>query len=125
MIIRNLSIISMVLVLLSCGPKKNSESTSADATASEVKIDGSSTVYPITEAVAESYRAEHPDVKVTAGFSGTGGGFKKFGRGEIDINDASRPIKESEAKSCDEAKIKYLGLKIAFDGLAVVISKEN
>jgi phosphate transport system substrate-binding protein len=126
MIFRNLSVISLVLVLLSCSPKKNADSNSTDSnTSSEVKIDGSSTVYPITEAVAEAYRADHADVKVTAGFSGTGGGFKKFGRGDIDINDASRPIKDSEVKICEENKIKYIGLKVAFDGLAVIVSKEN
>ena len=126
MVLRNLGVISMVVLLLSCSSKKNTDSNNAAGeTASEVKIDGSSTVYPITEAVAEAYRAEHPDVKVTAGFSGTGGGFKKFGRGDIDINDASRPIKESEIKACEENKIKYIGLKVAFDGLAVIVSKEN
>lgn len=124
MILRNLAVISMIIVLFSCSTKKSLESTNAD-TAGEVKIDGSSTVYPITEAVAEAYRGDHPEVKVTAGFSGTGGGFKKFGRGEIDINDASRPIKDSEIKACEENKVKYVELKVAFDGLAVIVSKEN
>jgi phosphate transport system substrate-binding protein len=116
----------MILLLWACGPKKNADSNNNEnSAAGEVKIDGSSTVYPITEAVAESYRAEHPEIKVTAGFSGTGGGFKKFERGEIDINDASRPIKDSEIKACEESKVKYIGLKVAFDGLAVIVSKEN
>ena len=72
-----------------------------------VAIDGSSTVYPITEAVAEEYRAAQPQVKVTVGVSGTGGGFKKFGRNEIDINDASRSIKDKEIAICEESGEKY------------------
>jgi phosphate transport system substrate-binding protein len=128
MIIKKLSVISMVLVLLSCSAKKGTDTSNSESksTASgEVKIDGSSTVYPITEAIAEEYRTNHPDVKVTAGVSGTGGGFKKFGRGEIDINDASRLIKDVEAKECETNKIKYVALKVAFDGLAVIVNKEN
>jgi len=91
----------------------------------EIKIDGSSTVYPITEAVAEEFRVEQPDVKVTVGVSGTGGGFKKFGRGEIDINDASRLIKDQEAAICKENNINYIDLKVAFDGLVIIVNKEN
>jgi len=124
MTLRNLIGISISLLLFTCAPKKSGESSANEATG-EVRIDGSSTVYPITEAVAEEYRVDHPGVKVTAGFSGTGGGFKKFGRGEIDINDASRPIKDIEAKACEESKIKYVALRVAFDGLAVIVNKEN
>jgi phosphate transport system substrate-binding protein len=123
MIIRTLAIGAIVL-LGACGGQKKSDNTATE-TAGEVKIDGSSTVYPITEAVAEEFRVNHANTKVTAGISGTGGGFKKFGRGEIDINDASRPIKDIEAKDCEEHKIKYVSLKIAFDGLAVIVNKEN
>src|SRR5277367_5962347 len=106
MIIRLLTITS-IFFLLSCGPKKSAENNTSES-AGEVKIDGSSTVYPITEAVAEEFRVNHPNTKVTAGISGTGGGFKKFGRGEIDINDASRPIKDIEAKDCETNNIKYV-----------------
>src|SRR5271154_5222847 len=123
MIIRLLTITS-ILLLFSCGSKQNAENSSTEI-AGEVKIDGSSTVYPITEAVAEEFRVNHPNTKVTAGISGTGGGFKKFGRGEIDINDASRPIKDIEIKDCEANKINYVSLKIAFDGLAVIVNKEN
>jgi phosphate transport system substrate-binding protein len=91
----------------------------------EIKIDGSSTVYPITEAVAEEFRLEQPDVNVSVGLSGTGGGFNKFSRNETDINDASRPIKESEATACKENNISYLELKVALDGLAVLVNKDN
>lgn len=90
-----------------------------------IKIDGSSTVYPITEAVAEEYRAEEANVRVTVGFSGTGGGFKKFIRGETDINDASRPISKEERKKAKENGIEFVELKVAFDGMAVVANPEN
>lgn len=116
------------LILTACGPKDSSGDASQGTTSTltgEIKIDGSSTVYPITEAVAEEFRVEQPDVKVTVGVSGTGGGFKKFGRGEIDINDASRPIKEQEAATCKENNISYVELKVAFDGLVIVVNKEN
>ena len=90
-----------------------------------IAIDGSSTVYPITEAVAEEFRNVAGDVRVTIGVSGTGGGFKKFGRGETVISDASRPIKDKEAKVCKENGISYVALEVAYDGLAVVIHPEN
>lgn len=91
----------------------------------DVKLDGSSTVYPISEAVAEEFRIDHPAVKVTVGVSGTGGGFNKFGRGEIDINNASRPIKEQEATECRNKNIGFLELRVAYDGLVVVVNKAN
>ena len=90
-----------------------------------ISIDGSSSVYPITEAVAEEYRLEHGDIRVTVGVSGTGGGFKKFARGEIDISNASRPIKEPEIKACAENNIGFIEIPVAYDGLAVVISPAN
>lgn len=91
-----------------------------------VKIDGSSTVFPITEAMAEEFqKAERGKTMVTVGISGTGGGFKKFCRGETDIADASRPIKESERKMCQENKIDYIELPIALDALTVVVNPKN
>jgi phosphate transport system substrate-binding protein len=91
-----------------------------------VKIDGSSTVFPITEAVAEDFqKAKKGAVRVTVGISGTGGGFKKFCRGEIDISDASRPILEKEMADCRAAGIKYIELPIAFDALTVVMNPKN
>ncbi len=89
-----------------------------------IKIDGSSTVYPITEAVAEEFQIA-TKTKVTVGISGTGGGFKKFCRGETDIQDASRPILKKEMDACKEAGIQYIELPIAYDGLTVVINKNN
>ena len=90
-----------------------------------ITIDGSSSVYPITEAVAEEYRNKHGDIRVTVGVSGTGGGFNKFARGEIDISNASRPIKEPEIKACASNNIKFIEVPVAYDGLAVVISPAN
>ena len=99
---------------------------SVQAQSNVVKIDGSSTVYPITEAVAEEFqKAEKNAIKVTVGISGTGGGFKKFCRGEIDISDASRPILKKEMEACAAAGIKYFELPVAFDALTVVINPKN
>ena len=89
-----------------------------------IKIDGSSTVYPITEAVAEEFQKE-TGIKVTVGVSGTGGGFKKFCRGETVISGASRPIKASERKKCADAGISFIELPVAFDALTVVINPTN
>lgn len=112
------------LLVAACGSKDNA-GDDGDRLQGEVRIDGSSTVYPITEAIAEEFRVDQPDVKVTVGVSGTGGGFNKFGRGEIDINDASRPIKEQEAAECRKNDIGFVELKVAYDGLVVVVNKEN
>lgn len=117
-------LVFLTLLLISCGSGSRNESTTENL-GGEVRIDGSSTVYPITEAIAEEFRTDHPDVRITIGVSGTGGGFQKFGRGEIDINDASRPIKEQEAQTCNDNNIKFVELKVAFDGLAVLVNKEN
>lgn len=90
-----------------------------------VEIDGSSTVYPITEAVAEEFRSEAPNVRVTVGISGTGGGFKRFSIGETDISDASRPIKEKEFKAATDNGVEFIEVPVAYDGLSIVINKEN
>ena len=91
-----------------------------------VKIDGSSTVYPITEAVAEDFqKAKKNSVRVTVGISGTGGGFNKFCRGETVVSDASRPITKKEMEDCKEAGIEYIELPVAYDALTVVINPKN
>jgi len=99
-------------------------STSTHAAEKIVKIDGSSTVYPITEAVAEDFQKQKK-IKVTVGISGTGGGFKKFCRGETDISNASRPILQKEIDVCKEAGIQFIELPIAYDALTVVVSPKN
>jgi phosphate transport system substrate-binding protein len=90
-----------------------------------VTLDGSSTVFPISEAMAEEFQIANPGVRVTVGISGTGGGFKKFCGGETDISDASRPIKESERELCAENGIVPIEVPVAWDGLTVVINPEN
>jgi phosphate transport system substrate-binding protein len=90
-----------------------------------IAIDGSSTVFPITEAVAEEFQRANPGVRVTVGTSGTGGGFQKFCRDEIDISDASRPIKAAEADACSKAGIQFIEVPVAYDGLAVVVNPKN
>ncbi|MDR0576851.1 MAG: PstS family phosphate ABC transporter substrate-binding protein [Candidatus Accumulibacter sp.] len=96
------------------------------AAAQVVSIDGSSTVYPITEAVAEEFqKAKNNAIKVTVGISGTGGGFKKFCRDEIDIADASRPITAKEMEDCNAAGVRYVEMPVAFDALTVVVNPKN
>jgi phosphate transport system substrate-binding protein len=98
----------------------------ASAQAQVVKIDGSSTVYPITEGVAEDFQKMKKNaIKVTVGISGTGGGFKKFCRGETDIQNASRPILEKEMVDCRAAGVEYIELPVAFDALTVVMNPRN
>lgn len=97
----------------------------AFAKVQQVRVDGSSTVFPISEAVAEEFGRDHRDIRVTVGTSGTGGGFKKFTLGEIDINNASRPMKDSEKEKAKKNKIDYLELPVAYDGITVVVNKAN
>ena len=91
----------------------------------QIEIDGSSTVYPLTEAAAEEFGKMNKDVRVTVGVSGTGGGFKRFCAGELAISDASRPIKDEEAQACKDKGIEYTDLQVAYDGLSIVVSKDN
>lgn len=99
-------------------------SPSADI-AGDIRIDGSSTVYPLTEAVAEEFQADYPKVRVSVAFSGTGGGFKKFCNGETDANDASRPIRPEEAEACKQNGVEPVELEVAIDALSVVVNPEN
>ncbi|MGF1480950.1 MAG: PstS family phosphate ABC transporter substrate-binding protein [Cyanophyceae cyanobacterium] len=90
-----------------------------------IAIDGSSTVYPITEAVAEEFQISGGDARVTVGISGTGGGFERFCNGETDISNASRPIDEEEIAACEAAGIEYIEIPVAFDAITVVVNPEN
>ena len=117
-----LSILSFFLIINACS-SSNDETTGA--LAGTVSVDGSSTVFPVTEAVAEEFGKVHPKVRVTVGISGTGGGFKKFCSGEIDINDASRHIKDKEIKVAKENGVEYIEIPVAYDGLSVVVNKKN
>ena len=120
-----ITIIAIALLVIACGEKKETTKSEGAALEGTIKVDGSSTVFPITEAVAEEFRAVQPDVRVTIGVSGTGGGFKKFSRGETNISDASRPIKDKEIAACAENNINYIELEVAYDGLAVLVHPEN
>lgn len=101
-------------------------SLSVFAATPTVTVDGSSTVFPITEAVAEDFqKAKKNTVHVTVGISGTGGGFKKFCRGETDISDASRPILKKEMEACKAAGVRYIELPVAFDALTVIVNPKN
>jgi phosphate transport system substrate-binding protein len=96
------------------------------AKAQIIQIDGSSTVFPITEAVSEEFqKAKKGAVKVTVGIAGTGGGFKKFCRGETDISDASRPILKQEMETCKQSGVQYIELPIAYDALTVMVNPKN
>lgn len=90
-----------------------------------IKIDGSSTVYPLSQAMAEEFMKANPGVQVTVGESGTGGGFKKWANGETDISDASRPIKDKEKAAAAEKGIEPVEIPVAYDGISVVVNKEN
>ncbi len=91
----------------------------------KIKIDGSSTVYPVTEAIAEEFNKEHRKVRITVGVSGTGGGFKKFLRSETDISNASRHIKGKEKAEAEKNNIHYMEVPVAYDGISLVINKKN
>ena len=97
----------------------------AESLTGEIKIDGSSTVFPITEAVAEEFTILNPELQIPVGVSGTGGGMTKFIAGEIDIADASRPIKAEEKANAEKAGIEYLEFMVAYDGLSVLVNKDN
>ncbi len=94
------------------------------ALSGSVKVDGSSTVFPISEAMAEEFQKKNRDVRITVGISGTGGGFKKFCNNETDVSDASRPIKDTEKAECEKNAVKYVELQVAIDGLSVVVSPQ-
>ncbi len=120
------SITSVALVGAACG--NNEEGNGAaegDALSGKVVMDGSSTVFPIMEAVAEEFSAEQPDVEVTVGVSGTGGGFKRFVTGETDFSNASREIKEEEAAEAEANGVEFTQLSVALDGLSIVVNPEN
>jgi phosphate transport system substrate-binding protein len=112
------------LVLAACGGG-SSESAADGGLSGTIQIDGSSTVAPLSEAAAEGFQEENSGVTVAVGTSGTGGGFEKFCAGETDISDASRPIKDEEAATCEKNGITFEQITVANDGLAVVVNKDN
>ncbi|TDL34537.1 PstS family phosphate ABC transporter substrate-binding protein [Jeotgalibacillus sp. S-D1] len=123
------TILGSALFLAACGDDSangsNEDSGTGEELEGQVRGDGSSTVAPIMEAIVEEYGGAQPGVQVSSGVSGTGGGFEKFIAGETDFSNASRPIKEEEASALEEAGIDYTEVELGFDGLSVVVSKEN
>ena len=125
-----LSVSAVLLATLAgCGGQSSGTEIGSDGQqtiSGTVRIDGSSTVQPLSSAAAELYKQEQPDVNVTVGTSGTGGGFERFCNGETDISDASRPIKEDEeAPICEKNGVEYTEFEVAVDALTVVVNKEN
>ena len=119
---------ALIVTLAACGPSAQDARTGGAQPSSGptlVSLDGSSTVFPISEAVAEEFQKADKNVRVTVGISGTGGGFQKFCRGEIDIADASRPISATEVAACDKAGIQFIELPIAYDGIAIAVNPKN
>jgi phosphate transport system substrate-binding protein len=122
-------VIPAALLLAACGGTNSdadgAASSAPAASASEIRIDGSSTVAPLSAAAGELFKAENADVNVSVGTSGTGGGFKKFCAGETDISNASRAIKDEEAAECAAAGIEFTEIVVANDALTIVVNKEN
>jgi len=115
-------LLSLPLFASACG---GDDKANAGSLSGSIRIDGSSTVGPLSEAAAELFREENPDVRITVGVSGTGGGFEKFCAGETDISDASREIEQEEIDACKKENIAYEEVQVANDGLAVVVNPEN
>ncbi|MDW8107177.1 MAG: PstS family phosphate ABC transporter substrate-binding protein [Armatimonadota bacterium] len=120
---------AIVGLLVSCGKQETTSQPQTTGTTTElsgtIRVDGSSTVLPISEAVAEEFQKQHPKVQVPVGKSGTGGGFKKFANGEVDITGASRPIRESEDALCRQNGVEYIEIPVAYDAMAVVVNPQN
>jgi len=115
----------LALIAAACGDNGTSSNDALKNLTGDIVADGSSTVFPITQAISEEFRKSASQVKVSVGTSGTGGGFKRFCNGETDISDASRPIKDEEKTLCTGKAIEYVELKIALDGISVVVNKAN
>jgi len=119
-----LAVVGGSVTLAACGSSSSSSDTSGGSGATDlagkITIDGSSTVAPLTTAAAESFNAKNPDVNITVGTSGTGGGFEVFCKGETDISNASREIKDEEAEACKKAGIDYVPVRVASDGITLV-----
>jgi phosphate transport system substrate-binding protein len=117
----------LVMTLAACGPSAQDARPSAGGGSgpSLISIDGSSTVFPISEAIAEEFQKVDQNTRVTVGISGTGGGFQKFCRGEIDIADASRPISATEVAACEKSGVGYFELPVAYDGIAIAVNPKN
>ena len=120
------AILSLVMSVAACGGGNQEQTAQTASQSSQVIVaDGSSTVFPITEAVAEEFQRANKGTRVTVGSSGTGGGFEKFCRNETDISNASRPMKATELEACGKAGIDFIELPVAYDGIAIVVNPKN
>ena len=115
----------MSAAAVACGGSSSEVAAASNAVPALIQIDGSSTVFPISEAIARQFEKTNPNIRVTVEISGTGGGFQKFCRGETDISDASRPIRPREIENCRKSGIEYIELPVAYDGVAVVVNPKN
>ena len=123
--LRHMAPLALVITLAACGKSAQDARTGGTPSTSGpslISLDGSSTVFPISEAVAEEFQKLEKDSRVTVGISGTGGGFQKFCRAEIDISDASRPISATEVEACKKSGVEYIELPIAYDGIAIAVN---
>ena len=119
------AVLSMTLVACGGQSEAGSDDDSSGGVSGEIVVDGSSTVQPLTAVAGELFKEDNPDVNVSVGAAGTGGGFEKFCIGDTDISDASRSIEPDEAKICEKNGIEYTELQVATDALTVVVSSEN
>jgi phosphate transport system substrate-binding protein len=125
-IVRSFAFATLTLGLYACGSGTPPAQEGGEAAPTLITVDGSSTVFPIAEAVAEEFGKANPNVRTpTVGISGTGGGFQKFCRGETDISNASRPIRPAEIEACKMAGVDYVEVPVAYDGLAIVVNPKN
>ncbi|MED0905404.1 phosphate ABC transporter substrate-binding protein [Bacillus cereus] len=120
-----MSVSIKVLTLSACILCYNMSTAFATNEMGEVRVDGSSTVFPIIEAVAEEYTKAHPNVKISISISGTGGGFTRFSKGEVDINNASRVMKRVEENAMKKNSIQFTPFEVAYDGLTIVVNRQN
>ena len=121
-----IGLLTLSLVLAACGNASGeSQGGGGGNVSGKIAIEGSSTVQPITQAAAEAFGQEYPNVKITVGGAGTGDGFEAFCAGETQISDASRPIEPGEQQACADRGIKYIEIPIAYDGISVVVNKQN
>jgi phosphate transport system substrate-binding protein len=133
-IVKIMVLLGLVTLLAGCGGGRGDTSAATGATTASpsgdnlsgrIEADGSSTVGPYTTAAAERFRAVEPDIQITVGVSGTGGGFERFCRGETDLSDASRPIKDEEQQLCKQHGVEYVEFQVANDALTVVVNPQN
>ena len=123
--LRTTSLVLAGALTVGCGGSTPTEQHASGELSGMIRVDGSSTVFPISEAMAEEFKAANPQVDISVGISGTGGGFQKFCRGETDISDASRPIRAAEMDACKTAGIEFIELPVAYDGLAITVNPKN